>query len=154
MRYHHLIFLASKCPSNLLVNSSEAKQLIEKLSPTGILERNVIRRKNGVISYAITDFEHIIFTTNPLSGQAFLEVRSQRPIDTDKYIRALQEAGIRLENISYREFTDDDYQNIECQEPRCSRLATKDHNGFKVCQDHYEVWQEKEEKRDELKDYT
>jgi len=127
---------------------------MEKLSPTGILERKVITRKNGVVSYAITDFEHLIFTTNPPVGQAFLEIRSQRPLDTNKYLYALQEKGLRLENISYREFTDDEYQNIECQEPRCSKLATKDHNGFKVCQDHYEVWLEKEERREELKDYT
>ena len=32
---------------------------------------------------------------------------------------------------------------IECQEPRCTRPAKKDHNGLKLCQDHYEQWQEK-----------
>jgi len=154
MRYHHIILLASNCSSNLLVNTANIKQLVDKLSPSGILEKNIVRRKNGVVAFVITDFEHIIFTTNPLAGQAFLEIRSQRPVDTNKFIQALQQIGVPLENISYREFADDDYQNMECQEPRCSRLATKDHNGFKVCQDHYEVWLEKEEKRDELKDYT
>lgn len=154
MKHHHLIFLGTRLPNHILANPANAKQLMDKLRPSGILEDNMVRRKNGVIAYTITDFERIIFTTNPLLGQAFLEIRSQKPVDVNKYLDALQEIGVALEKISYREFTDDDYQNIECQEPRCSKLATKDHNGFKVCQDHYELWLEKEENRDELKDYT
>ena len=35
---------------------------------------------------------------------------------------------------------------MECQEPRCSREATRDWNGRKVCADHYDLYIEESEK--------
>ena len=35
---------------------------------------------------------------------------------------------------------------MECQEPGCVREATKDWKGQKVCQDHYEYYEERLEK--------
>ena len=152
MKYNHIIFLARACPGHSLVNAVGAKAFLDELAPPFILEKKVLRRKNGLVAFFVTEHEHVILTTNPLSGQAFLEIRSRRSADINEYLTALQKfAQVRMENITFREFTDDDYQNMECQEPRCSRLATKEHNGLRLCRDCYEAWLEKEAAEDELK---
>ena len=153
MQYQHMIFLAQACPSHTLINHPAAKEFIQSLVPPLLLEKNVLRRKNGLVAFFITEHEHVVLTTNTLNGQAFVEIRSRRKVDVNEYLTAFQKfTQVRLEKISYREFTDDDYQNMECQEARCSRLATKNYNGLRLCQDCYESWMEKEAANAELKD--
>jgi len=42
----------------------------------------------------------------------------------------------------------------ECQEPRCRSPGIKNWHGRKVCQDHYDTYQEQEEKMlNDLRDF-
>ncbi len=35
---------------------------------------------------------------------------------------------------------------IECEEPDCTRRATREYHGRKICEDHYEKYKEEEDK--------
>jgi len=146
MRYQHNILLATGCHSSALLDRAAAMQLLDRLQPPmGVLDRKILSRENGLVAYYVSDHEHLILTTNPALNEAFLDVRSRRPIDQNKLIEALQKfARCHFTNIALREFSNNDYVQIECQESHCTRRATKDYNGLKVCADHYEQWQEKE----------
>jgi len=146
MVHQHNILLATGCDASSLTSRAAVLQLLDALQPSiGVLDKKIVSRDNGLVAYYVSHHEHLILTTNPSLNEAFLDMRSRRPIDQNKLIEVLQKfSQCSFTNIALREFTNNDYRRIECQEPRCTRSATKDYNGLKICADHYEQWQEKE----------
>lgn len=142
--------LASNC--HTFPDKSRVHSIMQTLQPVeGTLHGPyIIERDTGIVGVLITQKSVYILTVHTSERSVLLEVRSSRKHDTYKYMDLLK-PFTDVHNLARSE--NEGFTRMECQEPRCTRTAVHDINGFKLCQDHHELWLEKSEKENYMDRY-
>jgi S-adenosylmethionine/arginine decarboxylase-like enzyme len=159
--------------SNSLHISNCIRKIAELTNSWVLNEPIVVVRKMGVIGVTcalVTQSSHLIIHTFQETREASLDVYSYTPIDQN----ILKETFAKYFGVSISSVTSPEQQVLqkvvyqqspcscshhaasashqaqkeeehECEEPGCSRKATKVWGGRKVCNDHYDHYREKDD---------
>ena len=101
----------------------------------------IISREQGFFAVCATQQTHI--TVSAVDSSIAVSVVSAKEIDENNIISLFAKTtNTPIQKITIYHLGSQ--EAIECQESRCTRPARKDYNGLKLCQDHYEEWEEKE----------
>ncbi len=152
MEKHHIVIDAWNCNSSGLNDKlfieRFLKQLAERTKVNILHGPVVINRKEGILGltgFLISESSHITLHSFTVSKEITLEIYSYKKLDTYKlkdYI--ISYFDIDLSALKIINFSNLPEENIECEEPRCTRKATKVWGGRKVCCDHYDEYRDKE----------
>ncbi len=152
MQQHHVILCATRCALDTLRDKDSIEAFMRKLAYAThsqiVHGPTVVARKGsfpGVTAVAITHSAHLVMHTFVPEREALLEVYSYISVETaevrDAFLSHFKED---VANMKLVDFTKWRYEDIECEEPNCTRRASRDWHGRKVCQDHYDTYRDGE----------
>jgi hypothetical protein len=159
MNSHTKIYQLDSIPTSKCIDEAFLKgcilQIIAKLRKKTSFPIQVIKRIKdhyGLTLFCTFDDEHIVLTSYGLDKKVIIHVYSI----TQNAIHLTEDIGyyfsIRPSSIEILNTIDSSFS--ECREARCKDRATYSWEGLKVCQDHYEQYQQKyEDDLDSLDNY-
>lgn len=152
MHKHHIVLNAQRCNIRTLNDVEVMQDFIHKLAYAAHTSighgPHALKRKGvheGASVIALSHTAHFAMHTFPRQKEVFVEIYSFEPIEqevlSNTFINHFRE---RVEYVRIQE-VHESAEELECEEPSCSRPASRDWKGRKVCSDHYDVYREEEE---------
>ncbi|MFO7711541.1 MAG: S-adenosylmethionine decarboxylase [Candidatus Woesearchaeota archaeon] len=147
-RFHFLMDLWD-CSEKTLNNElamAELLQYFAKLLDTySIEEPYTVSRNDGVSAFIVTSTNHFTIHTFPKEKEVSIDVFSWVPFDMIAIRNyAIKYFEIDTHTIKVHRISGYHADEIRCEEPECTRQATREWGGRLVCQDHYLRYRDKE----------
>lgn len=104
----------------------------------------------GITAHITTELFHVTVHALRNTKEIVVDIYPYTKLDQQKFVnRTIKHFNVDLNSVTVNEnkSTSSPMQVTECQEPNCTRRATDNWGGRKVCQDHYEVYKDRKEQR-------
>jgi S-adenosylmethionine/arginine decarboxylase-like enzyme len=161
MNKHHISIDAWNCVSPRLKDNYAIDWFLRQIASlinTKILHGpNVVSRTGpyfGMSGSLITDTSHVAIHTFPGSSELTVDILSYEKInESELRDMIIKYFDLSLDSIKFVNFSGQQEQYIQCEEPGCTRKATKIWGGRKVCNDHYDYYRDQELRPELYDDY-
>ncbi|MGM5488327.1 MAG: S-adenosylmethionine decarboxylase [Nanobdellota archaeon] len=137
------------CDGSVLQNHLAVTELlgylVQLMQTKPTLEPVTKNRGKGIFGFVLTPTSHLTLTTFPTTNEVALDTVSWVPFDMGAIRNHMMKYfNVGLNNLRVQKISSYRDSDVECEEPGCTKPATREWGGRMVCQDHFTRYRDQE----------